>query len=400
MTKRKARRRSRRAFPLPGAEACGKMEVVFQAGHYERMGFMAKRFDGDAVYASIQKLPQGGAQMAALKDAIQQADAAEDHYWRMLLRYSYACQATFHDDPPKAMPAAAEFEAVFEAHPDVLFERSAGGAAEMYLMITQMGLDPIVSLPQIPMAQWEEQMQRFRALVQEYHIGLRTYWWQMCRFWQYIDKEQAFIYFRKFWRTGRDGLSDCRACERSYGVRMCLMIGDRAAADEYAKPMEAGRIWFCKDTPHLYWLAYLEDALDHKERGRAKAYADKLYRKSNRDRGDLSYLGAIIRCWAQADELERAVELAAKRLEWSLWMWDKKKQYDYYKGAWVCFRELAKGTDSVTLALPEPFPLFREEGVYAPRELAGWFYQQAAEIGAAFDRRNGSDFFKKDLALA
>lgn len=361
---------------------------------------MARHFDGDAVHAAIKKRPQGGAQMAALLDAIQRADEAEDPYWQMLLRYDYACQATFHDDPPKAMPVAAEFAEIFKKHPDVLFERSADGAAEMYLMITQMGLDPIVNLPEIPMAQWEEQMQQFRALVQEYHVGLRTYWWQMCRFWQYIDKDQAFIYFRKFWRTGRDGLSDCRACERSYGVRMCLLIGDRAAADEYAKPMEAGRVWFCKDTPHLYWLAYLEDALDHREMGRAKAYADKLYRKSDRDRGDLSYLGGIIRCWAQAGELDRAVALAAKRLEWALGMWDRKKQYDFYKGAWACFRELAKEAGSVELVLPGQFPLFCAGGVYAPRELADWFYRQAAEIGSAFDRRNGSGYFKKDLALA
>ncbi len=361
---------------------------------------MAKRFNGDALSASIQKLPQGGPQMSALTDAIRQADEAGDHYWRMLLRYDYACQATFHDDPPKAMPMAAEFAPIFEEHGDVLYERSAEGAPEMYLMITQMGIDPIVNLPQVPMEQWEELMQRFRALVQEYHIGLRTYWWQMCQFWQYVNKEQAFIYFRKFWRTGRDGLSDCRACERSAGVRMCLLIGDRAAADEYAKPMEAGRIWFCKDTPHRYWVAYLEDALNHKEMNRAKVYANKLYRKADRDRNDLSYLGAVIRCWAQTDDLERAVALAVKRLAWTLGMWDQKKLYDFYKGAWVCFRELAKSSDSAELALPEAFPLFHAGGIYAPQELADWFYEQASQIGAAFDKRNGSDYFAKDLALA
>ncbi len=360
---------------------------------------MAKRFNGDALYAAAQKQSEGGPRMAVLQDAIQQADEAGEHYWRMLLRYDYACQATFHDDPPKAMPAAAEFASIFQEHSDVLYERSADGAPEMYLMITQMGLDPIVNLPQVPKEQWEELMKQFRALVQEYHIGLRTYWWQMCNFWQYVDKEQAFIYFRKFWRTGRDGLSDCRACERSNAVRMCLLIGDRAAADDYAKPMEAGRIWFCNDTPHRYWLAYLEDALDRREMDRAKAYANKLYRKADRDRNDLSYLGAIIRCWAQTDDLDRAVKLLEKRLIWAESMWDQKKLYDFFKGAWACFRELAKTSESVELALPGWFPLFRADGVYAPKELADWFYENASRIGAAFDKRNESDYFAKDLTL-
>ena len=41
----------------------------------------------------------------------------------------------------------------------------------------------------------------------------------MTNFWQYIDKEKAFEYFEKFWKTGRDSLSDCRACDRTYRDR-------------------------------------------------------------------------------------------------------------------------------------------------------------------------------------
>lgn len=368
---------------------------------------MAKRFDGSSLQAAAQRLPQGGPRMAALLDAIRQADEAGDHYWRMLLRYDYACQAIFHDDPPKAMPAAAEFNSIFQLHGEVLYAASRDGAPEMHLMITQMGIDPIVNLPQIPMEQWEEQMQAFRALVQKYHEGLRTYWSQMCQFWQYVDKEQAYAYFQKFWKTGRDGLSDCRACERSLAVRMCLLNGDRAAADEYAKPMEQGRVWFCNDTPQRYWLAYLEDALDRGETDRARIYANKLFRKADRDRNDLSFLGAVIRAWSKTeDDLGRALHLALKRLEWTCGMWDQKKLYDYYKGCCVCFQALSKREPVLELepdtgeSIPESFPFYNEEGVYNAGELAEWFYTQARDTAAAFDRRNGSDYFARDLSLA
>ena len=358
-----------------------------------------KKFHGDTVYHALNRLPNGMPRLTALSEAIRQADEAEDHYWRLLLRYDYACQATFHDDPPKAMPVAAEFAAIFADHSDVLFERSSDGAAEMYLMITQMGLDPIVSLPQIPKAQWEALMDQFYGLVKEYHTGLRTYWWQMCQFWQYIDRDQAFVYFQKFWRTGRDGLSDCRACERSNAVRMCLLVGDREAADTYAKPMEAGHIRFCNDTPQRYWLAYLEDALDRRELDRAAVLASKLYRKADRDRNDLSYTGALIRCWAYT-EPARAQALIQKRFGWTIGLWDQKKCYDFYKGAWVFFRAQAKENDTISLAMPDTFPLYREDGGYATQDLAQWFYEHAQAIAQAFDRRNGSDYFAKDLALA
>ena len=41
-----------------------------------------------------------------------------------------------------------------------------------------------------------------------------------------IDKQKAFSYFQRFWKTGRDDLSDCRACERCYAIKMYLLMED------------------------------------------------------------------------------------------------------------------------------------------------------------------------------
>lgn len=359
-----------------------------------------RQFDGDVLESIIRNLPGGKARMDALLPAIQQADEEQDHFWRLMFRYEYACEATFRDDPPKCMPAAAEFHAIYQEHPEALKRRSFTGAMDMHLMILEMGIEPIIGLPQIPMEQWQGLMDQFYALVKEYHLGLRTYWWQMCQFWQYIDKEKAFEYFQKFWKTGRDGVSDCRACERSNAVRICLLMGDQAAADEYARPIEDGRMAnSCSDTPQKCWLNYLEDALDRGDLKQAEPRANALYRKGNRDKSDLDFIGAVLRCWSFTD-LDRAVTLAVSRLEWSLGMWDQKLVYDFDKGAWTCFRQLAKRADTVELTLPEAFPLYREDGVYSPQALADWFYAQAEKIGRAFDARNGSDYFRKNLALA
>lgn len=366
---------------------------------------MPKAFRGKKLEETIEQLPGGWPKMEALESAIAQADAAaqagaaDAHFWRMMFRYSYCCEATFRDDPPKAIPFAMELANIYEEHPEELQKRSPEGAVEMYLMSIQIAIDPIVSLPQIPKQQWEALMQKFYEAIRQHHIGLRTYWSQMCNFWQYIDAQTAFSYFQKFWKTGRDSLSDCRACERSQAVRMCLLVDDREAADQYAKPMEAGRIRFCSQTPQRYWLAYLEHALRHGDRQRAELYANKLYRKAHRDKSDLDYLGAILHCWAYTD-LERAVEVCAKRLHWTLDMWDQKKVFEFDKGAFVCFARLAQQQETVSLSLPARFPLYREDGIYPTAALADWFYQQAAQIGAQFDQRNESDFFTQSLQRA
>ena len=137
-----------------------------------------------------QAAPQGKPQMDAYLNAIRQADEAGDPYWRLMFRCDYCYEATFRDNPPKAIPVAAEFCALLTECAEAFRERSPDGAAEMHLMIMQMGIDPIAFLPQIPMAQWKSMMDEFYRWVKYYHIGLRTYWWQMAQFWRYVDRKR------------------------------------------------------------------------------------------------------------------------------------------------------------------------------------------------------------------
>lgn len=352
-------------------------------------------FDGAALEEACLELAGGAPRMSAFLDAIHQADQEKDVIWQLLFRYDYAFEATFHDDPPKAMPIAAEFSSIYEQHLECLGEEGP----EMYLMITQMAIEPVIGLPQISKKQWEDLMEHFYQLVKRYHVGLRTYWWQMANFYRFIDPEKAYSYFEKFWKTGRDGLSDCRACERSNAVRLCLLVGNRTAADEYAKPLVQQRIRFCADTPQLMWLAYLEDALDHGNLEEAGPRARSLYRKGNRDRSDLSYLGAVLRCFAFT-EPDRALEVLEQYLPWTVYMWDQKKVYDFYKGAWICCERQKKLTSWLSLTLPDTIPVSKETDGYDPFVLAQWFYTQAKEIASRFDQRNTSDFFQRDLETA
>lgn len=361
----------------------------------EKDSMTGKPFNGRAFEDFIQRVPKGAPRMAVITDAIRAADEAQDHFWRLYFRYDYACEATFRDDAPKAMPVAAEFQAIYEEHPNAL----GAHGPEMYLMIMQMGIDPIARLPQIPMAQWEQLMDQFLALTKRFNLAHRTYWWQMCQFLIHVDFDRAYQCFQKFWKTGRDAISDCRACERSNAVRLSLLAGDREAAEEYAKPLKAGKISFCEDTPQKMWLAYLEDDYRRGDYKAAAPTAEALYRKGNNDRSNLDYVGAVLHCWAHTDN-DRAVALAESRLNWRIGMWDQLLTYLYDKGAWLTFRELAKRMETVKLELPREFALWQEDGEYRSQELADWFYAQASETAQRFDRRNGSDWFCRDLELS
>ncbi len=353
-------------------------------------------FNGSGLMSLIDRLPDDVVKTNALSDAIRQADAANDAYWRLVFRFEYAWHMAFHDDPPKAIPIGAEFNSILKQYPDALPPEQKD---RMHLVIMQVTVDPIAALPQIPISEWKQLMDEFYTLTERYQLGKRLYWWRMAQFWQYIDKEQAFEYFRKFWNSKRDKVSDCEACDVSHAIHMSLLIGDRQGADRYAKPLKNGRLFFCSDTPQLMWLAYLEDALRHGDLEKAHPLANKLYREGIRDKSDLNYLAAILHCWAYTD-LDMALHQIGARLDWALSMWDQKKKYDFYKACWVCFHELAKKQDSISLPLSAQFPLYQTDSVYNSAELAEWFYTEAQKIAERFDARNGSDYFKQNLAQA
>ena len=128
-------------------------------------------------------------------------------------------------------------------------------------------------------------------------------------------------------------------------------------------------------------------------------YARELKRMGHRDRGDLSYVGAVLRCFAYSDP-EPGVQLMREAFPWIGGMWNQKMVYDFYKGAWTVLHQLSKREDSIKLELPEQLSCYHSDGIYAVKELEQWVYEQAEEIAERFDKRNGTDSFQVDLGLA
>ena len=77
-------------------------------------------------------------------------------------------------------------------------------------------------------------------------------------------------------------------------VRLFFRIGDRARADELARPVLDGTLE-CHDVPRNVQLLYLQQALDYKDLAKAAPLAEALYRKSKLgDPSDLGYFGAVL----------------------------------------------------------------------------------------------------------
>ena len=346
----------------------------------------------------IDKLPKGKARIDAYAEAIRLADKLQNTDRQLEFRFSYASEMYFQDDPPKCIGVAAEFGSIFEAAP--LEIRKDKAWIDAYLMITQLGVDVMKNLPQIPMPQYEAALEQYNQLTKRYGIGRRTYFWQMYERWEYADPERALEYIELAMQTPPDDhFGNCNACEHSWAAEQYIRLGRLEEAQRYVQPLETYRFSPCENSFQNIWAAYLESALDRGDLEAAVPLAQKLYKKGNRNRTDLRFLGPVLRCWGMTN-VDRGLSLFAKRLEWSIGMWDQKKVYDFDKGACVLFRRLAGVRQTVKLELPQAFPLWREDGRYPVQELEDWFLTQAETIGRRFDRRNRSHYFEDDLAAA
>ncbi len=346
----------------------------------------------------IDKLPKGKARIDAYAEAIRLADKLQNTDRQLEFRFGYASEMYFQDDPPKCIGVAAEFGSIFEAAP--LEIRKDKAWIDAYLMITQLGIDVMKNLPQIPMPQYEAALEQYNQLTKRYGIGRRTYFWQMYERWEYADPERALEYIELAIQTPPDDhFGNCNACEHSWAAELYIRLGRLEEAQRYVQPLETYRFSPCENSFQNIWAAYLESALDRGDLEAAVPLAQKLYKKGNRNRTDLRFLGPVLRCWGMTN-VDRGLSLFAKRLEWSIGMWDQKKVYDFDKGACVLFRRLAGVRQTVKLELPQAFPLWREDGRYSVEELADWFQTQAESIGRRFDRRNSSHYFEQDLEAA
>lgn len=356
-------------------------------------------FDGDVLIKKIHLQNHGKPRIEMLKDAIVKADQAGDSYWRMYMRFDYITEQYFHGDAAKCIPVVQELESVFKENPAAV-ERYEGDdlGKEAYLMAVELGVDTIACLPQVSLEEWDKLLDEYYKLIKQFGMKERSYYWQVFWKWLYIDLNKAEEVFKKIWETEPDSRFDCEACEHSYAARLYLEMGQKEKADTYAEKIEKDLLdKTCEGAQANIWSFYLKYALYNKDIQMARPYARKLYRKHNKDQGDLEDMGQVLQYYAYKNTA-RGLKLFKERIEWTKGMWNQRSKFYFYTGSWALFKELAKDNNTINIDLSKKaFELWKEEGIYETAVLADWFYKKALEIAESFDNRNGSSYYTEYL---
>jgi|GEM_PF-5065884 len=350
---------------------------------------MGQKFDVREAFWNIHNnTAPGPERTAAYIKTIKEADESGDPYARLHMRADMAVFVPFYDDAVKVLPYCAEFMQIAEEYPEA-------AKADDVFTITREAASLSIILPQIELqtcekmfAQMEESANALkRSAIRRMHM-IAT------EFYTYIDLEKAEEHYNLFRNEKMGMYSACNACEQHLKVWYTLKKGDVKLAREMANRIFNGGL-VCHDIPWQTYAVFLEHYMDEGSINGHEAFASKLIQGGLRDVSDLSNVGTILRCMSVIN-LQKGLNILHQYWKWTVNMWNQQALYFFYKGAWCCCRAAdANG---------------KEEMLYPPHELnignntakffEEWFYNKAEETARKFDKRNGTDFYMKDLGRA
>jgi hypothetical protein len=196
----------------------------------------------------------------------------------------------------------------------------------------------------------------------------------------------------------RDWLSDSEAAERCFDVRYLVFAKRYEEAVRKAEPLLAGRT---TDDHHrgaalarlmipLLRLGRADEAVKFHLQG---------YRLVARNSRYVARFANHITLLALTGNFARALALLERHLSDALESVDDDSHFSFFRACRVLMEQLvSRGRDSLRLRLPAIFPLVNAEGRYETAALRDWFVNQATEIAARFDARNGNSHYLTELA--
>ena len=187
--------------------------------------------------------------------------------------------------------------------------------------------------------------------------------------------------------------SACNACDEHLRVWYNMQKGDTELAYKLARKIFNGME--CHDIPWQTYAIFLEHYMDIGKVDEHKKFIEKLIRGGCRDASDLANVGTVLRCLAHTNPV-KGLKLLQQYWRYSINLWNQQALYFFYKGAWRC----CEAVDGRGLSLYPPEGFKEDIPSRDPGFFGKWFHNEAIKIAKSFDKRNGTDFYMKDLSRA
>ncbi len=350
---------------------------------------MGQKYDTKAAFWDIHNNTKPGPERtAAYIKAIKEADESGDPYARMHMRANMAVFTPFYDDAVKILPVCAEFFAIAEEYPE------AASMDDIFTTAREAANLSII-VPQLELQVCEKMFKNMEsAAIILKHGAIKRLHMIGTEFYTYVDLQKAQEHYSIFNKERGGSYSACNACEKHVKVWYHMKKDDTELADEMAQRIFK-RGLECHDIPWQTYALFLEHYMDTGTIDEHKDFIDKLIRGGCRDVSDLANVGTVLRCLAHTNPV-KGLKLLQQYWRYSINLWNQQALYFFYKGAWRC----CEAVDGRGLSLYPPEGFKEDIPSRDPGFFGKWFHNEAIKIAKSFDKRNGTDFYMKDLSRA
>lgn len=338
-------------------------------------------FDAEQYIAEYQEMEPGAPRLRALKKAIQAADAAKNPEWQFIFRHRYLHDSIFDSDDVDAMIIFPEMLAIYDANPDLHEEHQRSMLWDYKLL-----LENAIEFTHIPLTQIEQLYAEFEARCKKLGYSLRAYRYLKEKFSIQSGNLLPASEYGRYLQEPEDELKDCTACERSYDVSRCLLLGDPEQAKEIGAPIFEGKV-HCAEVPETTfdaWIAYDIRQGDYTD---ALYLAKRLYPLVRGKLDLLEEIGTLLTLYAQTN-LHTGLNIFRRALPQFMECRNHWMQLRFAEGAYRLFAAI--DAEHIGLALPRSFSLWNAEGYYEVAALCDYFKEKAFSLAEKFDARNGN----------
>ncbi len=359
-------------------------------------------FQPTGLIEEYQKLNPGEARLSGIREAIRQADLAQDKSYMLYFRYAYADECRKDESDSFLFHLYLIFPellAIYEENPGIKLPGSSHEAATDAVMeIFSEMVCCADFFYQIPIGDMEKYLEKYKGFCQMHGYPLFDYHTASARLYrQTDDKGRAMQHVRDFKAL-------CRAyhCRDSY----CLdFIGEMACWYDDLETLQKSTKLLEKHYPQSQKLAYEYGrllycyAVRRQDTGQAAPYYRLLKQICRQYRMHSPYFSDTIVYLVKTD-LNSAWSFFKKEAPHEVLGTIPLYKMEFSIGAEIMMRSLLKqGKETVRLSLPGSQPWQREDGRYQAKELAEYFGREAREISDKFDVRNGNTNCRKEYGM-
>lgn len=359
-------------------------------------------FQPKELIEEYQKLNPGEARLSGIREAIRQADLANDSSYMLYFRCAYANECSEDENGSFLFHLYLIFPellALYEENPGIRLPGSSHeAAAEAVMYIFSEMVCCADFFYQIPIGDMEKYLEKYKEFCLMHGYPLYNYYIASARlYWQAGSKEQVMQYVKDFKAL-------CRADHYRDSYTLDF-IGEVACWYDDLETLEKTTKLLEKHFPQSQRLAYEYGRLlyYYAVRRRDPVHAAPYYRLlrqiCKKYRMHTPYFSDTIVYLVQTD-LNSAWSFFQKEAPHEVLGTTPLYKMEFSIGAEIMMRSLLKqGKETVRLSLPGSQPWQREDGRYQTKELAEYFGREAREISDKFDMRNGDPSCRKEYEM-